>query len=199
MITQVKGRVQALEEGLVVLDVHGISLGIAVPAVPTCKVDDELSLHTYLHWNPEQGPSLFGFKNELDRRVFLLIISCSGIGPRIALSLLGEMGTERFLGAIKDGDDHALTTVNGIGAKKAEQIVVQLKHKVAKLLISGVTLDPALGDSSFTTIAEVLQSLNYSRTEITGAMNHLRQTALREQLPFDQLMRKALSFLAKKV
>jgi Holliday junction DNA helicase RuvA len=199
MITHITGRVQSIEDGCVCLEVHGVSFGIAVPDTHACTVGEQASLHTYLHWNQDQGPTLFGFKRDLDRKVFLLIISCSGIGPRIALSLLAELGAERFLGAVKEGDDRALTTVNGIGAKKAEQIVVQLKHKVAKIITAYVQLDPAFKDTSLHNIAEVLNSLNYSRNEVAGAMQYIRQTAAQEPQPFDQLMRKALSFLAKKV
>lgn len=199
MITHLTGRVQSREEGFLALEVHGVSFGVFMPDAHACTVGDELSIHTYMHWNADQGPTLFGFKRELDRKVFLMIISCSGIGPKIALSLLSDLGSERFLAAIRESNEKSLSSVSGIGAKKAEQIVVQLKHKVAKLITSDLQLDPAFKDSSTHTIAEVLQSLNYSRQEISAAMNYLRQSAGTEPVPFDSMMRKALSFLAKKV
>ena len=199
MITHLTGRIQAREEGFLALEVHGVSFGLFMPDAHSCAVGDELSVHTYMHWNAEQGPTLFGFRRELDRKVFLMIISCSGIGPKIALSLLGDLGSERFLAAVRESNEKSLSSVNGIGAKKAEQIVVHLKHKVAKLITSDMQLDPAFKDSSMHNIAEVLQTLNYSRQEIAAAMNHLRQAATTEPVPFDGMMRKALSFLAKKI
>jgi len=198
MITHLTGRVQSREEGFLALEVHGVSFGVFMPDALACAVGEELSIHTYMHWNADQGPTLFGFKRELDRKVFLMIISCSGIGPKIALSLLSDLGSERFLAAIRESNEKTLSSVNGIGAKKAEQIVVQLKHKVAKLITSDLQLDPAFKDSSMHTITEVLQSLNYSRQEISAALNYLRQSAATEPVPFDGMMRKALSFLAKK-
>lgn len=198
MITHLTGRIQSCEEGFLALEVHGVAFGLFMPDAHTFKVGDELSVHTYMHWNTEQGPTLFGFRRELDRKVFLMIISCSGIGPKIALSLLGDLGSECFLAAVRESNEKSLSSVNGIGAKKAEQIIVHLKHKVAKLITSDVQLDPAFKDSSMHNIVEVLQTLNYSRQEVAAAMNYLRQAATPDPVPFDVMMRKALSFLAKK-
>jgi len=199
MITHLTGRVQSYDDGFLALEVQGVSFGLFVPDAPVCAVGDELSLHTYLHWNQDQGPTLFGFKRELDCKVFLMIISCSGIGPKIALALLGDLGSEHFLAAVRENNEKALSSVSGIGAKKAEQIIVHLKHKVEKLIASGIQLDPVLKDSSLQNIVEVLNSLNYSRQEVSAAMNYLRQSVTTEPMPFDVMMRKALSFLAKKV
>ena len=61
-------------------------------------------LHTYLHWNQEQGPSIFGFASDIEREVFLLIISCSGIGPKIGLAVLAQIGSQSFIRAVQQED-----------------------------------------------------------------------------------------------
>ena len=67
----------------------------------------------------------------------MLVIGCSGIGPKIALAVLAHLGAQGFVEVVSCGDERALSKVNGIGPKKAEQIIVQLKHKVSKLISSG--------------------------------------------------------------
>lgn len=198
MLHMVNGPIAALFEQQVVVDCGAISLAISVPSSASFAVGQKAILHTYMHWNAENGPSLFGFANELDRTVFLMIISCSGLGPKIGLAILADLGTQAFLEAVHAGNDSALTKVSGIGAKKAEQMVVQLKHKVAKLLDSGISLEGSSSLEQWQTVSQVLQSLNYSRPEITAALKYLNEQQTNSQATFDQLMRQALSFLAKR-
>lgn len=198
MIHMITGVVKAQYDQALMVDIGSMGLLIQVPQGAAFQVGSTLSLNTYLHWNQEQGPSIFGFASDIERDVFLLIISCSGIGPKIGLAVLAQIGAQSFIRAVQQEDVAALSKVSGIGAKKAEQIIVQLKHKVANLIKLGVQLDDGGDIEAWHTIGEVLESLNYSRTEISQAMKHLKQEHPNTQLPFDQLMRHALSFLSKK-
>ncbi len=198
MIHMITGVIKAQYDQSLMVDIGSMGLLIQVPQGSGFQVGSTVSLHTYLHWNQEQGPSMFGFATDIEREVFLLIISCSGIGPKIGLAVLAQIGAQSFIRAVQQEDIAALSKVSGIGGKKAEQIIVQLKHKVAHLIKLGVQLDVGGDSESWHTIGEVLGSLNYSRTEINQAMKHLQQEYNSTQLPFDQLMRHALSFLSKK-
>lgn len=198
MLAYITGTVKAIMNQAITLDVGILGLSMQVPNPNGFQIEQKVTVHTYVHWNQEQGPSLFGFLTELDRTVFLLIISCSGLGPKIGLAVLNQLGPNKFLQAIQKGDDAALSKVNGIGAKKAEQIIVQLRHKVATLLKSDIDLGDDGSLEQWTNVADVLVSLNYSRPEVTKAMKHLGDTYSDSTLPFDQLMRHALSFLSKK-
>lgn len=198
MIHKINGSIAALSDQQMVIDCESMSFLCNVPSNIPVNVGQKATIHTYLHFNSEQGPSLFGFSSELERTVFLLIISCSGLGPKIALTILSDLGAQSFLKAVQTGDESALTQVSGIGAKKAEQIIVQLKHKVAKLLETGVVVDDDNSLKQFQTVSQVLQSLNYSRPEISGALKYVSEQTNSHQMPFDQIMRVALSFLAKK-
>ncbi len=139
----------------------------------------------------------FYFTTELERSVFLLIIGCSGIGPKLALALLAQLGAESFLHAIQTSNEKALSSVTGIGSKKAEQIITLLRHKVAKLAkISGTVTGSTI--TQWDDVTQALISLNYTRNEIATTMRYLGETYGDVSLPFDQLIRHALSFLAKK-
>lgn len=197
MLEYLSGIVRKTEKHQVVLEVASIGFSIQVPDSYVFPLNKMTIIYSYLHWHQENGPQLFGFFNELDRAVFCLIISCSGIGPKIALTLLAHLGAPLFLQAIASSDQNALASVTGIGAKKAEQMIVGLKHKVAKLIESGVELGHASGLIAWHEVVQALESLNYSKTEVGYAITQLKNSDLKTDIPFDQLLRKALSYLTK--
>lgn len=198
MIRTVNGTVQAVTDQDITVNIGPIGLALQVPNPSQFQVGAAITVATYLHWNQEQGPSLFGFVDELDRAVFLLIISCAGIGPKIALAALGQLGSANILIALQTSNEKVLSQVSGIGAKKAEQIIAHLRHKadkVAKNFTGAVTGKTV---TQWDDVTQALTSLNYTRAEIANTMQHLGQRYADVQLPFDQLIRHALSFLAKK-
>jgi Holliday junction DNA helicase RuvA len=200
MFAHLSGTIKLISSQLLVVDVHDVGYSVQVPRETTFALDQKVHLYTHLHWNQEQGPALFGFATEAERTVFLLLISCSGVGPKLALAVLAELGVSVFLEAVQAGNESALSAVSGIGEKKAEQIIVHLKHKVAKLMSSGVAaaFEGAKVDERWHEVSQVLQTLNYSRQEISAAMNYVRESCAGKQEPFDQMMRHALSFLSKR-
>lgn len=198
MIRTITGSVQTVTDQDITLTIGAISFSIQVPNPQQFQKDAQVELQTYLHWSQEQGPSLFGFLRELERTVFLLFINCSGIGPKIALAALSQLGAEQVLCALQTSNEKALSQVSGIGAKKAEQIIAHLKHKAQKITIfPDATVSPA-SMTEWTNVSQALSSLNYTRVEIMNAMQHVRQTYTDPSVSFDKLMRHALSFLAKK-
>jgi Holliday junction DNA helicase RuvA len=198
MINNLAGTVKEIKDQAITVDIGALTFQVAVPQESMFKPGAAVNLHIYMHWNQEQGPSLFGFQDELEKAVFLMIIDCSGIGPKIGLAVLSSMSPQHFLEVIQSGNEKGLSKVNGIGAKKAEQMIVQLKHKVAKLLDSGVEVSGSAQLTHWQNLTQVLESLNYSRGEIAAAMKHLRDSEPQINAPFDQMMRRALSFLSKK-
>jgi Holliday junction DNA helicase RuvA len=197
MLSYIEGVVKNAHEQAIIVETGSWGLSLAVANPFQFEIGSKMIIHTYLHWNQEQGPTLFGFAKELDRTIFLLIISASGIGPKLALAVLEEMGPAAFLDAIATDNIDALTKVSGIGQKKAEQIIVHLRHKVTALLKSGIEVGAAGTSKHWTQVTQVLSSLNYTQTEITRTMKHLHEEYPKSSMPFDQLMRHALSFLSK--
>lgn len=197
MFSSFSGTVISSEAQLIRISLGPIGLELLVPDGSQFPLNKQTKVYVALQWNQEQGPSLYGFATELDKKVFLLIISCPGIGPRLALATLADLQAQGFLHAIQTGDDKALSKVSGIGAKKAEQMVVQLKHKVSKLMASGIEIQGGEHLAQWQTVTEALLALHYSRSEVNNALSYLRGQSQESTRSFDQLMRQALSYLSK--
>lgn len=197
MIDYLAGIVKDVKEKSITLLVDKIGFDVHVPNPSQCILESHVALYTYLHWNQENGPSVFGFTTPQERTVFLLIIECPKIGPSIALNILSHMSAGKFLDALCAQNEKALSAINGIGAKKAEQIIVQLKHKASKLIETGkITREENLDSVAWNNLSDVLVSLNYSKPEIGKAMQHLTTKYAGQNTPLDQLIRAALAFLS---
>ncbi len=201
MIDHVTGKIKEINENIVVLETGPFGLSLQVPnATKGLIKDSQATLFTYMHWNSENGPSFFGFKTQLERKVFLLIISCSKVGPSIATGVLSTFSASQFLEIITTHDEQKLSTVSGIGQKKAEQIIVHLKHKVQKMLSSGqIALEAQESFVQWQNVSDVLTSLNYSNQEISKTMAYLGEKFKGQNCPLNQLIRSALSFLSGKI
>ncbi|HJM69221.1 MAG TPA: Holliday junction branch migration protein RuvA [Candidatus Babeliales bacterium] len=199
MISALKGVVKAADNARIEVQVEqtGISFVIAVPTNVESTVGKAVELVTYMHWNQDNGPSLFGFETRAQREMFSIVLSCTGVGPKMALSLLNELSPEQLVQAVTTHDFKALSKVSGIGPKKAEQLVIQLHSKVKKL--TNLPGQEFGGATHLNTVSDALSSLNYSKPEITQVMVHLRKQEDSGSAEFDVLMRQALAFLSKKV
>ncbi|MBD3273563.1 hypothetical protein GF385_04420 [Candidatus Dependentiae bacterium] len=198
MINYLIGKIQNINEKSLTILVNGLGFEIFTPQIKNFSENKNIKLHTYMHWNQEKGPFIYGFETKLEKDIFLLIIGCSKIGPSIAMSILSQMTAGDFIQIISQQDDKALSKINGIGEKKAEQIIVQLKHKVSKLISSGKlqALDTQQDFTQWQNVNDVLVSLNYSKPEISKAMKYLTEKHSGQNAPLDKLIRSALSFLS---
>ena len=178
MLNHITGTIKTIKEKHIIVDINGIGLSLNIPQTTDLSLDKPVTLYTYLHWNQEQGPSLYAFKTELERMIFLLIIDCHKVGPSLGINVLAHFSSSQFLEIITAQDEKRLSQVSGIGAKKAEQIIVELKHKVQKLLASGNVIPEAQENFvQWQNVSDVLTSLNYSKVEITNVMQHLATSA----------------------
>jgi len=198
MLDYIKGSIRSVYESTISVDIGIMGLELHVPLPSSYQVGQKTELYAYMHWNAENGPSLFGFSSKIEKEIFLLVISCSGVGPKLGLAVLEDLGPQTFLDAVIEENDKVLSKVSGIGAKKAEQMIVNLKHKVSKLIQSGAIVQSSGKISKIHEITDVLKSLHYSRPEISAAMNHINKNYPSQDCSFDQLVRHALSFLSKK-
>jgi holliday junction DNA helicase RuvA len=199
VIDVVKGCIYEIQDKTVGILVGGFGLKLATPRGNEWQLNQETTIYTYLHWNAEQGPSLFGFVSAFERTVFLLIIDCPKIGPGIALNVLHQLKPGQFLEIVTSQNEKGLSNVNGIGPKKAEQIIVELKHKVAKLTNSGALVSPLESQDTFMhwhEVSEVLHSLNYSKQEIHKVLQVLTKKYTDQTVGLDQLIRSALALLS---
>jgi len=173
MIAHLRGRVAHRDSGSVVVDVQGV--GYLVHVTPGDRVPprgEPVELHTSLQVR-EESMTLYGFTERASLQLFELLLTSSGVGPKLALAALGTHRPDALRAAIAAGDLATLTTVAGIGKKVAERLVLELKDKVG-----GFTGDLAVaGDGSAgaerSVLAEVrdaLFGLGYSAGEIQAAL-----------------------------
>ncbi len=198
MIERIEGTVATVGDSRLTLMVNGVGYSLSVPDTVGINQGASASLFTYMHWNQEKGPSLYGFADELDRTVFLMIIDCPKIGPSIALKILSNATASQFLETVASESEKNLSSINGIGPKKAEQLIAHLRHKVTKLLSSGsIHVETRQGAIAWNEVSEVLATLNYSRSEISKTLGHLTDLYAGQEAPLDQLIRAGLAFLSK--
>ncbi len=198
MISYITGTIQETSANQVCLLVHNIGFAVKTPHPENFHVGKESSFYTYLHWHADQGPSMFGFTSTLEKEVFLLIIDCPKIGPKIALSILSQMEAPPFLDAVQREDAKILSSLNGLGAKKAAQIITSLKDKATKLITSGaVSLSSSASADNWHTLSDALTSLGYSKIEITKTIQLLSKSYSGDNPSLDQLLRSALGHLSK--
>ena len=157
----------------------------------------EVTLLTHL-WVKEDGMELFGFSTEQERRCFRMLIGVSGVGPRVALAILSDSAPDRLMLSIAAGDAKALTRAQGVGAKLAQRITLELKDKVAKGFVDGISLEDVAGATSTTPAAQgagqaiaALVSLGYSQSEAAMAVSKIDAT-----LPVEEIIKLALRGMA---
>jgi holliday junction DNA helicase RuvA len=163
-------------ETAIVLMVGGAGLYVRVPKTALDSmpnVGDTLTLYTHLTVR-EDDISLYGFTSEEERAIFEVLISVSGVGPKMALAILGTLSAEQLRNAVGREDAALLTRVPGIGKKTAEKIIFELK---GKLKVSGVMAELAgLSDTDSDVIA-ALTALGYSVVEAQSAVQNIPRDA----------------------
>ena len=133
MLSQIKGKLLEKSPTRVVVDVGGIGFEIHVPVSTFEKLPElgeQVLLLTHLHVR-EDILQLFGFWAEKDRRLFQLLISISGVGPRMGLGILSSVSVEEFSGAVANNNFSILTKIPGVGKKTAQRLVIELKDKLS--------------------------------------------------------------------
>ncbi len=170
MIAQLRGAVATVSGDSVVVDVNGVGYLVAMPLsdlgrLPAVGEAVQLFTVTYVR---EDLISLFGFLEEEERVLFEVLLSVSGVGPRVALALLSVLSTAELLDALSAEDARQLQRAPGVGLKLAQRIVLELKDRVVSLPRAPGA--PAGPGSSIGDAVEALQSLGYKRAEASQAV-----------------------------
>lgn len=134
MIALLTGQVAAKGTDHVILDVAGVGYRVLIPLSTFYALPDEGSvrLHTYTHVR-EDALLLYGFLTAEEKALFVLLLSVSGVGPKLALNILSHASPLDLRSALAGGDVKRLSTLPGIGKKSAERLVLELKEKIGKL------------------------------------------------------------------
>lgn len=189
MIAFVNGIVKIIRNDRVVLDVHGVGYEVYLANALSQKMNEELFLYTYQHVR-EDAILLFGFIKEEDYEVFMRLINVKGIGPKTAQTMLSVCSGKEMIEAIENDDIKRLTSLPGIGAKTAGQIVLDLKGKFVSL----ETSDSPVSNPVWTQVQDALLSLGYKTNQLTKIKKEFENTELGE----DEMLRQALILLAKR-
>jgi len=143
MIAHLTGILFSKSPQSVIVDTAGVGYQIFIPLSTFYQLPDELekvNLHVYTHVR-EDVIQLFGFQTEREREVFSLLISVSGIGPKLALNILSGIGLDDLLSAIGRADSERIAAVPGVGKKTSQRITLELKEK-ASYLSEGIEAPP---------------------------------------------------------
>ena len=200
MIYCLTGKIVKKSMSAVVLSCGGVGYYAQCPASVAGAlpgVGKEATLYTVMSVT-ENDVSLYGFATEEQQACFEMLTAVSGVGPKVGLAILSVMEPQRVALAISAGDHKAFKAASGVGPKLAQRIVLELKDKVAKGFVDGISLEDVAGaasgepasHSSAQAIA-ALVSLGYSQSEAALAISKIDAT-----LPVEEIIKLALRGMA---
>jgi holliday junction DNA helicase RuvA len=190
MIASIQGTILRIEESALIINVGGIGVRVQAPRNVLENVGGTgraISLHTHLIVR-ETELSLYGFSAEEDLQLFEVLLGVNGVGPKVALAILGTLSPELLKSAIMREDSAVLQRVPGIGKKTAERIMFQLRDKLDLTAIS--TAIPLVSDVDADVI-DILTSLGFSIVEAQSALQHIP----RDVTEIDERVQMALQYL----
>ncbi len=192
MIAHLRGRLFLKQPSQAIVEAAGVGYDVAI-SVPTYSAlpaeGREVALHIYTQVR-EDALALYGFLERSEKQLFERLITVTGVGPRLALTILSGLDTERTIAAIRAQDHATLTRIPGVGKRLAERLVVELKEKLDDLSrpAAATSLAGAAGED----VLSALVNLGYQRA---AAQKALETAAARDQAvtqEFDTLFRAAL-------
>jgi Holliday junction DNA helicase RuvA len=134
MIGYLSGKIISLKPTRITLDVSGVGYVVNISINTFEKINDKDSANLFIHTNVrEDSISLFGFYTESEKEMFELLISVSGIGPKLAISILSGILVDELRHAIMAGDISRIVSIPGIGRKTAERLVLELKSRISSV------------------------------------------------------------------
>ena len=200
MIYCLTGKIVKKSMNAVVLSCGGVGYYAQCPASVAGAlpgVGKEATIYTVMSIT-ENDVSLYGFATEQQQACFEMLTAVSGVGPKVGLAILSVMEPDRVALAISAGDHKAFKAASGVGPKLAQRIVLELKDKVAKGFVDGISLEDVAGASADTQASQgssqaiaALVSLGYSQSEAALAIAKIDAT-----LPVEEIIKLALRSMA---
>ncbi len=191
MIAHLRGKLAQKDPARVVVDVNGVGYEVFVPlttftALPEAGADVSIDIHTHVR---EDIIALYGFSTRRERIIFEKLMTISGIGPKLAVTILSGGSVEDLVGAIKRSDIARLTAIPGVGKKTGERIILELKDKLQDFA-EAAPRSSVEGD-----VLSALENLGYVRAHAEAA---LRRAVDGDRDPvFEALFKRSLQILTK--
>ncbi len=172
MIALITGKLAQKQPNSVIIDAGGVGYELTVPLSTFYDLGDEgavVSLRVYTHVR-EDALQLYGFRTEREKRLFLLLLGVSGIGPKLAITVLSGLSAEELIEALRQSNLARLVGIPGVGKKTAERMIVELKDKAAALTTpeiedrvrSGIVANA--GDAMREDLVSALINLGYQKS-----------------------------------
>jgi len=197
MIDFLEGIVESLSANHVVINVNGVGYGVNITSTTYNSLKESngrIKLYTYLQAR-ETGVELYGFSNKEDKEVFMALISVNGIGAKSAINILSNTTPDKLRAAIAASDEKYIIKVPGLGGKKAQRIIVELKDKFSEFLHAG----SGAAAAAFTDEDEYMEALAKLGFQYTQAKEALREAykAVGDRKNSELIMREAIKRLGR--
>jgi Holliday junction DNA helicase RuvA len=196
MIAHLRGTLLAKHPNQAIVEAHGVGYDVAISVstftdMPAAGAEVALHIHTHVR---EDALSLYGFLRLAEKQLFEKLLTVSGIGPKLAITILSGMPVDEMVGAIRGGDLARLTRIPGIGKKTAERMVLELRDKLpASTGASEASVSPA--NPVEEDVISALVNLGYQRVAADKAL--LAARGGKSPQTFEALFREALGALSK--
>ena len=194
MIDQISGKIISINNNYVVLGVGGLGIKVNISATFASKLvnEDLITLVTYLNVR-EDALDLYGFKNDSERNLFLMLISISGIGPKLAVSILSGVELDELKSNILSGDIKSLTSISGVGAKTAKRIIIELKDKLSKTTTTELGFEDNFASKISKDVLSALVGLGYSESIAAEVIKRINPAKSNKTI--ESLIKEALKIL----
>jgi holliday junction DNA helicase RuvA len=196
LISRIRGTLLSRELGVAeIMTAGGVAYEVQIPLtvferLPREGADVELRTYQVVR---EDAVELFGFLDRAERALFGRLLSASGVGPRLALNILSTMPPERIVRAIHDKDIAALRQIPGLGAKKAERLVLELADRLDDVAVAAVSSGP--GGAALDEAVKALIALGYSNADAAAAVRKVIDE--RGAMPAIDLIKASLASIRK--
>ena len=194
MIASLHGKLESLGGDWAIINVGGVGFQVYMPTSTLSTlgtIGEEIKLHTHFYLR-EDNATLYGFGSAEELGLFQTLIGVSGLGPRLALSMLSAMSAEQLAMAIATGSADMLTMVPGIGKKMASRLILELKEKIGAAWIAAPAAQFAQEN---TEVLAALTSLGYSVAEASRAVATLPPSS---ELTLEEKIKLALQYFGGK-
>jgi holliday junction DNA helicase RuvA len=195
MIAHLRGRLLAKHPNQVIVETGGVGYDITI-SVPTFSdlpgVGGEVALHIHTHVR-EDSIALYGFLHPAEKQLFEKLISVSGIGPKLAITVLSGMAADEMVAAIRGNDIARLTRIPGIGKKTAERLVLELRDRLPSAIAGEAPAAPTMSTME-EDVLSALMNLGYQRAAVEKAVSSAAKSGQGDS--FDTMFRHALGILS---
>jgi Holliday junction DNA helicase RuvA len=201
MIALISGKIVYKGISHVVVDAHGVGYRIFIPLTTFYELPEAgqiITLHVHTHVK-QDAINLFGFYTVQERDLFQLMLSVSGIGPKMSMNILSGISVQEMLRAISSGNVRKLISIPGLGKKLAERLILELKEKVIKKMmaeeIPAIDNQQKINEIIREDVLSALINLGYKSNTAQDALDKVLYTSPKE-LAMDQLLKKTLKILS---